>query len=133
MNNDHAELQAQATFIRTEFEKAIASAALGYLDKWKSGTTDASRAHAIAEGLGFIYSLRYATIYGGDATFSDDILEDLIGSENGYWDLTATKINAAAEAIKNIHTPIGIQINSRTPEEISVSIAAEIITLKNKN
>jgi xanthine dehydrogenase accessory factor len=30
-----------------------------------------------------------------------------------------------------IRTPIGIQINSRTPEEIAVSIAAEIISVKN--
>lgn len=101
VNNDRAELQKQATFIRTEFEKTIAAAALGYLDKWKTGTqTDAARAHAIAEGLGFIYSLRYATIHGGDASFSDSVLEGLIGSENGYWDLTAEKIFAASEAIK---------------------------------
>lgn len=30
-----------------------------------------------------------------------------------------------------IHTPIGIPINSRTPDEIAVSIAAEIIAVKN--
>jgi FlaG/FlaF family flagellin (archaellin) len=100
VNNDQAELQTQATFIRTEFEKAIASAALGYLDKWKTGTTDAARAHAIGEGLGFIYSLRFATIHGGDATFSDNLLTGLVGSANGFWDLDATKINTAADAIK---------------------------------
>jgi FlaG/FlaF family flagellin (archaellin) len=100
VNNDKAEYQAQATFIRTEFEKAIASAALGYLDKWKTGTTDAARAHAIGEGLGFIYSLRFATIHGGDAAFSDDILDGLIDSPNGFWDLTASKINTASDAIK---------------------------------
>ena len=33
--------------------------------------------------------------------------------------------------IKSIHAPVGIQINSQTPEEIAVSIAAEIIKLKN--
>jgi len=33
--------------------------------------------------------------------------------------------------LKQIHTPIGIPINSRTPEEIAVSIAAEIISIKN--
>ncbi|MBA4053127.1 MAG: DUF4856 domain-containing protein [Marivirga sp.] len=100
VNNDMAELQTQATFIRTEFEKAIASAALGYLDKWKTGATDAARAHAIGEGLGFIYSLRFAAIHGGDATFSDNLLTDLVGSANGFWDLDATKINTAADAIK---------------------------------
>ena len=35
--------------------------------------------------------------------------------------------------LANIHTPIGIKINSRTPEEIAVSIAAEIIAVKNKS
>lgn len=34
--------------------------------------------------------------------------------------------------LKRIHTPVGIQINSQTPEEIAVSIAAEIIKVKNK-
>jgi hypothetical protein len=105
VNNDKAELQEQATFIRTEFEKVLANAAIGYLTKWKnetgSGTTsDAIRAHAIGEGLGFIYSLRFATIHGADAAFSDNILTALIGSANGFWDLDATKINAASNAIK---------------------------------
>jgi len=36
-----------------------------------------------------------------------------------------------AEKLKRIRTPIGIEINSRTPEEIAVSIAAEIIAVKN--
>ncbi|MGI8787168.1 MAG: XdhC family protein [Pyrinomonadaceae bacterium] len=36
-----------------------------------------------------------------------------------------------AEKLNQIHTPIGLQINSRTPEEIAVSIAAEVIAVKN--
>jgi xanthine dehydrogenase accessory factor len=35
------------------------------------------------------------------------------------------------EKLNKIHTPIGLQINSRTPEEIAVSIVAEIIAVKN--
>ena len=101
VNNDKTELQAQATFIRTQFEKAVAGAALGYLAKWKAGdATDAIRAHAMGEGLGFVYSLRFATIHGADAAFSDKLLNDLVGSEHGFWDLTAEKINAASDAIK---------------------------------
>lgn len=34
---------------------------------------------------------------------------------------------------EKIHTPIGININSQTPEEIAVSIAAQIIQIKNLN
>ena len=100
VNNDRGELQTQATFIRQEFEKAIAGAALGYLEKWKSGATDAARAHAIGEGLGFIYSLRFAELNGGDAAFSDGLIDGLVGSTNGFWDLNATKINTASDAIK---------------------------------
>jgi hypothetical protein len=102
VNNDKTELQTQATFIRTQFERAIASAAVGYLNKWKTNSepdAHAPRAHAIGEGLGFIYSLRFATIHNADAAFSDDLLDDLIGSENGFWDLDATKINNAIDAI----------------------------------
>ncbi len=36
-----------------------------------------------------------------------------------------------AEKLERIRTPVGIPINSRTPEEIAVSIAAEIISVKN--
>ncbi len=36
------------------------------------------------------------------------------------------------ERLDKIHTPIGLNINSRTPEEIAVSIAAEIIAVKNR-
>jgi hypothetical protein len=100
VNNDRATLEAQATFIRTEFEKALANAALGYLGKWNTGSTDADKAHAIGEALGFIYSLRFATIHGADAAFSDDIIENLVGSAGGYWDIDGLKTNAASEAIK---------------------------------
>ncbi len=36
------------------------------------------------------------------------------------------------EKLARIHTPIGLPINSRTPEEIAISIAAEIISVKNE-
>jgi len=42
-----------------------------------------------------------------------------------------SKEGFAAEKLNNIRTPIGLKINSRTPEEIAISIAAEIIAVKN--
>lgn len=36
------------------------------------------------------------------------------------------------ERLSRIRTPIGLPINSRTPEEIAISIAAEIIAVKNR-
>ena len=100
VNNDQNELESQAQFIRTEFEKTIALGALKYLNDWKIATSDANRAKAFAEGLGLIYSLRFATLTGADAQFSDNIINGLIGSANGFWDLDATKINTASQAIK---------------------------------
>ena len=43
----------------------------------------------------------------------------------------AVKDGISKEKLKTIHAPVGIDINSDTPEEIAVSIAAEIILLKN--
>ncbi|WP_428660701.1 DUF4856 domain-containing protein [Runella sp.] len=101
VNNDKVELKKQADFIKAEIEKAIAGAALGYLGKYTSGTTDAVRIHAMGEGLGFVYSLRFATVNGGDAAFSDNLLKGLVlDSPNGFWDLTPTKITTASDAIK---------------------------------
>jgi len=39
--------------------------------------------------------------------------------------------NIAEELLARVHTPIGVSINSQTPEEIAISIAAEIIQTKN--
>lgn len=100
VNNDQNELQAQAQFIRTQLEKTIALGAIKYLNDWKIATSEANRAKAFAEGFGLIYSLRFATLTGADAQFSDDVMNGLVGSPNGFWDLDATKINAASQAIK---------------------------------
>lgn len=41
------------------------------------------------------------------------------------------KEGVSTERLNRIRTPIGLKINSRTPEEIAVSIAAEIVSVKN--
>lgn len=43
-----------------------------------------------------------------------------------------SKEGVTADWLKNIAAPIGLPINSQTPEEIAVSIAAQIIALKNQ-
>jgi hypothetical protein len=102
VNNDKTVLKEQALLIRTEFEKAIAAAARGYLDKWKTaGTNDAARAHAFGEGAGFIYSLRFCKVNGADDAFSDGLLNDLVDSDpKGFWGLTNAKVDAASAKIK---------------------------------
>jgi xanthine dehydrogenase accessory factor len=42
------------------------------------------------------------------------------------------KKGVGASSLKKVHAPVGLPINSHTPEEIAVSIAAEIIQVKNK-
>ena len=42
------------------------------------------------------------------------------------------KKGIAAASLKKVHAPVGLPIHSHTPEEIAVSIAAEIIKIKNE-
>lgn len=101
VNNNKAEVNAQALLIKQILQKTIALAARGYLAKSKDASlTEAAKAHAFAEGLGFIYSLRFCTAFGADASFSDSILAGLIGSTNSFYNLTPAKILAADDAIK---------------------------------
>jgi xanthine dehydrogenase accessory factor len=77
--------------------------------------------------------------YSSDNT----VIEKLLGRKFLYFGVLGSKakmstlmreLQAAGydrEALARIHTPIGVPINSRTPEEIAVSIAAEIIAVKN--
>jgi xanthine dehydrogenase accessory factor len=44
---------------------------------------------------------------------------------------TLEKEGVALDRLSRIRTPVGLPINSHTPEEIAVSIAAEIISVKN--
>jgi hypothetical protein len=106
VNNDKDVYVSQAKLIRKELEKAVANAAIGYLRKTRENATDAGRrAHAFSEGIGFIYSLRYASMAGADAAFSDDILSKLAYSTNGMWKVKNEQIE---QAINAISTKFGI-------------------------
>jgi xanthine dehydrogenase accessory factor len=71
------------------------------------------------------------------------VIKQLCGREFKYFGVLGSKAKMATlmrelreegipdEQLERIRTPIGIPINSRTPEEIAVSIAAEIIKIKN--
>lgn len=102
VNNDPATLKAQAAVLRPAMEKAVATAAIATLNAWKANpTSDSTRAHAIGEALGFIYSLRYAKANGADTAFSDGLLAALIyTTPNSFWGLTNAKVDAAITAIR---------------------------------
>lgn len=72
------------------------------------------------------------------------VLEQLAGKKLRYLGLLGSpakiakiftnlkKKGLSARSLKKVHAPIGLPIHSHTPEEIAVSIAAEIIQVKNK-
>lgn len=100
VNNDAAAVKTQADIIRTELEKTIALSAVSYLSNWKAAAALDVKAHALGEGLGFIYSLRFATKYGADAAFSDNLLTGLTSGSQGAWSLTNAQADVAINAIK---------------------------------
>ena len=40
-------------------------------------------------------------------------------------------LGVAEEKLQRVHSPIGLELNAETPEEIAVSILAEILMLRN--
>ncbi|UEG49814.1 XdhC family protein [Ferruginibacter lapsinanis] len=72
------------------------------------------------------------------------VVETLAGRQFGYFGLLGSRTKIATlfkefeaeglsdEVLKNIYAPIGLPIKSQTTEEIAVSIAAEIIHVKNQ-
>jgi len=57
----------------------------------------------------------------------------VIGSQR-RWKMTTKRLlesGIAPEKLARIHSPVGLELNAETPEEIAVSIMAEIIRLRN--
>ncbi len=85
----------------------------------------------------------YVTIMTFGHSSDELVLENLIAKKIKYLGMMAsdTKKHQIFTNLKNIgiskaildtvHSPIGLKINSHTPEEIAISIAAEIIFIKN--
>ena len=75
--------------------------------------------------------------------FDEVVIRELFDKEFKYFGVLGSKVKMAVlfselekegfdkNRLDKIHTPIGVRINSQTPEEIAVSIAAEIIAVKN--
>ena len=58
----------------------------------------------------------------------------VIGSRR-RWSMTVKGLlenGVSEEAIARIHSPIGLELQAETPEEIAVSILAEILMLRNE-
>jgi xanthine dehydrogenase accessory factor len=71
------------------------------------------------------------------------VIKNLLDKDFKYFGVLGSKAKMATllkqlrsegyspEKLSRIHTPIGLPIHSRTPEEIAISIAAEIISIRN--
>lgn len=101
VNNDKTTKGTQIAYIRTYLEKIVASNAINYLNVTKTKTAAADQAaamHAFAEGLGFIYGLRYAYNAKINATKSNELLAKLLGP-TGFYGLTPAKIDEVRDFI----------------------------------
>ena len=101
VNNDEATLKSQADLIRTELERTIAKSAVSYLVNWKAAADPAIKAHALGEGIGFIYSLRFCAKYGADAAWADTVLNGLTSGTDGAWNLNNGHADVAIAAINS--------------------------------
>lgn len=102
VNNDLTTRNQQITSIRTAMEKAIATIAISYLNKTKTATSDGARMHSLAEGIGFVYSLRFAYNAKVNATTSQQLMDNLMSKPNGFWDLTNADIDAVRDQIATL-------------------------------
>jgi hypothetical protein len=97
VNNDKTTRDEQIAIVRTSMEKAVAVIAVSYLNKTKTATTDGARFHALSEGVGFLYSLRFGYNAKINKAKSDELLGMLMNKANGFWSLT----NADIDAVRN--------------------------------
>lgn len=84
----------------------------------------------------------FIVIYTTGHVFDEDCLEFALGTSARYIGMIGSKrkvLDVAerlrhkgvpSEKLKQVHAPIGIEIGAETPEEIAVSILAEIIRIK---
>lgn len=75
--------------------------------------------------------------------YDSECLEAILGKESAYVGMMGSRRRVAVvkdqlaqkgvsrEKLDNVYTPIGLKISAETPEEIAVSIMAEIIRIKN--
>lgn len=99
VNGDMSTRNAEIVYLRTALERSIATIAISYLNKTKTATDDASKFHSLSEGVGFIYSLRFAYDAKINTAKSNDLLNTLMGKTDGFWSLTNADIDNVRDQI----------------------------------
>lgn len=100
---------AQAAILRQKLSQVIAVRAVYYLQQGKNALQQSPAAygtafHDLSEGFGFIYSLRFTRKSDSNAPYFtksevDGFIDDLVGSTNGFWDLTPAKLDEISNSI----------------------------------
>lgn len=101
VNKDMATRDEQIAYIRSEMEKGIATVAISYLNKTNTASDDAARFHSLSEGIGFIYSLRFAHNAKVNKSKSEQLMNQLMNKTNGFWSLTKADIDAVRDELAN--------------------------------
>ena len=101
VNKDMATRDEQIAYIRSEMEKGIATVAISYLNKTNTASDDAARFHSLSEGIGFIYSLRFAYNAKVNKSKSEQLMSQLMNKTNGFWSLTKADIDAVRDELAN--------------------------------
>jgi hypothetical protein len=101
VNNDAATRTAQIAYIRTALEKSIATIAISYLNKTKTAASYGAKFHALSEGVGFVYALRFGHNAKINRAKSDQLVEQLTGKTDGFWSLTNTDLENVRNEIAN--------------------------------
>ena len=98
---------AQASIIQQKLSETIAIRAIYYLQQGKIALENeqyGTAFHDLSEGFGFIYSLRFThNPLIGSSFFEksevDQMIENLYGSEHGFWDINGETLDAISENI----------------------------------
>jgi hypothetical protein len=102
VNKDMTKRNEQINFIRSQVETSIATVAISYINKTKTASNDGARFHALSEGVGFIYSLRFAANAKVNKAKSEELLNILLGKPNGFWDLTNADLDNVREQLAQL-------------------------------
>ncbi|MEO9483237.1 MAG: DUF4856 domain-containing protein [Ekhidna sp.] len=106
---DYTIRDAQAEIIREKISMVIAVRAVYYLQQGKAGleasSVDyASVFHDLSEGYGFVYSLQFTRMPNSESPYFsdaevDEMINDLMGSTNGLWEVNATTLDDISNEI----------------------------------
>ena len=101
-NDDQATVDAQADIIVEKLEELLAAAAIHYMNHSQTSsiiTDAAARSHALSEGIGFIYAIKFAGTKISDA--DADRIVGYLGTN--LYDITADDMTDARDELSTIY------------------------------